>query len=330
MKAIALLSGGLDSILAAKLVLDEGIEVEALNFLTVFCNCTTKDSTCLSSKSAADQLKINLKVLEVSREYLNIVKNPSHGYGRNLNPCIDCRIFMLKKAGEYMRENGASFLVTGEVLGERPMSQRMEAIKLIEKESGMEDLILRPLSAKLFPPTIPEKEGWVNREKFLAIKGRSRKPQIRLAEELGIKDYPCPAGGCLLTDKDFSGRMRDLMKFNPDFIVKDVKLLKLGRQFRLNPLAKLIVGRNEKENIRLAELAEESDFCFNPREVKGPTGLGRGTFSREALSLSSQIIARYSDKNGSKSVEVICNNKKDTCTLSAEPIEEEKLLSIRI
>ena len=342
MKAIVLLSGGLDSTLAAKLLLEQGIELEALNFLTVFCNCTphqnrgtqstSKTATCLVSKSAADKLGINLKVFEVSREYLEIVKNPKHGYGRNLNPCIDCRIFMLKKAGEYMRESNASFLVTGEVLGERPMSQRMEAMRLIERESGLEGLILRPLSAKLFPETIPEKEGWVDRDKFLAMQGRSRKPQIKLAEELGISDYPCPAGGCLLTDKSFSCRMRDLMKYTSAFTVKDVKFLKLGRHFRFNNMAKLVVGRNEKENARLSEMAEESDLYFTPSDVKGPIAIGRGKFGTDDILLASRILARYSDSNGSDAVKVMCSRKEDNLEdlLTSLPIKDEKLVTIRI
>ena len=330
MKAIGLLSGGLDSTLAIKLILEQGIEIEALNFLTVFCNCTSGERTCLAGKSAADQLGIKLKVLEISQEYLEIVKNPRHGYGRNLNPCIDCRIFMLKKAGLYMRESGASFLVTGEVLGERPMSQRLEAMRIIERESGLEGLILRPLSAKLFPPTIPEKEGWVNREKLLAIEGRSRKPQIKLAGELGIRDYPCPAGGCLLTDDKFSDRFRDLMKYTPDFRLNDVKLLKLGRHFRFSPGAKLVVGRNEKENASLTTLTEESDQYFIPAEVNGPTGVGRGLFTHDEIMLSSQIIARYSDRNGNESIKITCRNKNNTRCITARPLEEEKLTSLRI
>jgi len=342
MKAITLLSGGLDSTLATRLLLEQGIELEAVNFLTVFCNCTphqdrgarhtSKAATCLVSKTAADQLGIKLKVFEVSKEYLEIVKNPGHSYGRNLNPCIDCRIFMFKKAGEYMRESGASFIVTGEVLGERPMSQRMDAMRLIERESGLEGFILRPLSAKLFPPTIPEKEGWVDREKFLDIQGRSRKPQIKLAGELGITDYPCPAGGCLLTDRSFSNRMRDLMKYLRAFTVKDVRFLKLGRHFRLNNMAKLVVGRNEKENERLSNMAEESDIQFNPSDIKGPLAIGRGRFSQDDMLLASQIVARYSDRNGDDAVKVIVSRKKDNLEhlLTSLPIEEEKLASIRI
>ncbi|MCM8820295.1 MAG: hypothetical protein NC925_05820 [Candidatus Omnitrophica bacterium] len=304
-KAITLLSGGLDSILATKLILEQGIKVEAINFLTVFCTCTKKDATCLASKSAADKLGINLKVFEVSNEFLEIVKNPKHGYGSKMNPCIDCRIFIFKKAKEYMKETGASFLITGEVLGERPFSQRKDALMIIEKEAGLDGLILRPLSAKLLSPTIPEKKGWVDREKLLAIQGRCRKPQMQLAAQFGINDYPCPAGGCLLTDPAFSERLKDLMKYTTNFELNDVKLLKVGRHFRLSSGAKLIVGRNEQENKKLLNLAKKEDLFFYPKELKGPLAIGRGEFDLNLISLSASILARYCDLTDDKPVEVV-------------------------
>ncbi|MEW6007462.1 MAG: hypothetical protein AB1595_04845 [bacterium] len=255
MKAIALLSGGLDSILAVKLILEQGIEIIALNFTSPFCQCNRKNGCGLESKKVADLFKIPLKVERLAEEYLEMVKNPRYGYGKNMNPCIDCRILIFKKAKAYMEELGASFVISGEVLGERPMSQRRRAMEIIEQDSGLTGLVLRPLSAKLFSPTIPEKEGWVEREKLLAITGRSRKPQMKLAEDLGITDYPCPAGGCLLTDPKFASKMKDLLKYNPDFTMNDVWLLKLGRHFRLSHLTKLIVGRNEKENKGIKQLS---------------------------------------------------------------------------
>src|SRR4030067_2044260 len=173
MKAIALLSGGLDSTLAVRVIMEQGVELEALNFMTVFCTCTNRGATCLASQKAVETLGIPLKVFNVSEEYLNVVRNPKHGYGSNMNPCIDCRIFMLKKAKVYMEESGASFIVTGEVLGQRPMSQRRDAMRLIEKEAGLEGFILRPLSAQALPASIPEKEGWIDREGLLKIQGRA-------------------------------------------------------------------------------------------------------------------------------------------------------------
>lgn len=331
-KAIALLSGGLDSILATRLILEQGIAVEALNFMTVFCNCTTKGKSCSAGVAAAHTLGIKLKVMEVSTEYFSVIKSPRYGYGRNLNPCLDCRIFMFKKAAQYMRESGASFIVTGEVLGERPMSQRRDAMRIIERDSGLEGMIVRPLCAHLMEPTIAETQGLVDRKKLLSISGRSRKPQIALAEEFNIRDYPCPAGGCLLTDVGFAGRMRDLMKHTPDFALRDAQLLKCGRHFRLSPQAKLIVGRNEQENNRLHTLARDADIIFQTATVAGPVALGQGRFDREKIILSSRIIARYSDARTEEAVRVSYIVKGDHSAghIDAPVASEDELLPLRI
>ncbi len=304
MKAIALLSGGLDSTLAVRVVLDQGIEVEALNFMTLFCRCTAKGSTCSASQGAARVLGIGLQVRNISDEFLKVVKHPKYGYGKNVNPCLDCRILMFKKAREYMDQNVASFIVTGEVLGERPMSQRREAMHIIERDSELQGLILRPLSAKLLPLTVPEKKGWVNRERLLAITGRSRKPQIKLASDYGINDYPCPAGGCLLTDPGFALRMKDLMKNNPDFSLNDVHLLKLGRHFRLTPLAKVVMGRNEGENDKILSLAKEGDTILSVKHFPGPLTLARGELSQQEILRSAVITAKYSKAKSLPEVEV--------------------------
>ncbi|MDD4908985.1 MAG: 7-cyano-7-deazaguanine synthase, partial [Candidatus Omnitrophica bacterium] len=239
MKAIALLSGGLDSILAARLILEQGIEVEGVHFTTVFYGDADYEQASGVAQKAAARLGIGLKIFEISENLIEIVKHPRHGYGANMNPCIDCHTLMFAKAGQYMWQSGASFLVTGEVLGERPMSQHKQALKTIEKESELEGLILRPLSAKLLEVTVPERQGWVDRDKLEAIQGRSRKMQMELADKFNITEYPNPAGGCLLTDPMFSGRLRDLIKHKIDFAVYDIRLLKLGRHFRLNGQAKL-------------------------------------------------------------------------------------------
>jgi tRNA U34 2-thiouridine synthase MnmA/TrmU len=303
-KAIALLSGGLDSTLAVRTVLEQGIEVEALNFITVFCRCTAKGSSCLSSQRAAQKLGIGLEVFNISEEFLEVVKHPKYGYGKNVNPCLDCRILMFKKGHEHMNRNGASFIVTGEVLGERPMSQRREAMHIIERESGLQGLVLRPLSAKLLPLTVPEKKGWINRESLLAISGRSRKPQIKLASDFGINDYPCPAGGCLLTDPGFALRMRDLLKNKPDFSLNDVHLLKLGRHFRLTPMAKVVVGRNEDENRKIMSFTMEGDTILRVKDFPGPVALARGDISRQETLRSAIITAKYSKAKFLPEVEV--------------------------
>ncbi len=332
MKAIALLSGGLDSTLAAKVVLDLGIELEALNFLTVFCTCTHRGETCLASQKAVSALGIPLNVLNVSEEYLHVVKNPKHGYGSNMNPCIDCRIFMMKKAKAHMEQIGASFIVTGEVLGERPMSQRRDSMRLIEKEAGLDGLILRPLSARLLPASIPEKEGWVDREKLLRIQGRSRRPQIQLADHYGIRDYPCPAGGCLLTDPGFAKRIRDLMHHHSDFTLNDVHLLKMGRHFRLSPRLKLVVGRNEEENQKIQTFSGEGDILLRLSRFPGPLSLLRGEAGEREIEKAAAITARYSKAKDLKKVEVICKKAKEDGdrSLSVSPLSEKEIEELMI
>lgn len=327
MKAVALLSGGLDSSLAAKVVMEQGIELEALNFMTVFCTCTNRGETCLASQKAVEALGIPLKVLNVSEEYLDVVKHPKHGYGSNMNPCIDCRIFMLKKARTYMEETGSAFIVTGEVLGQRPMSQRRDAMRLIEKEAELDGLILRPLSAKLLPPSTPEKEGWIDRERLLKIQGRSRKPQIQLAVHFGIRDYPCPAGGCLLTDPGFAKRMKDLILHQPDFSLNDVHLLKMGRHFRLSLKSKLVVGRNEEENQKIQTFSKEGDILFKVARYPGPLSLLRGEGEEGEIERAAAITARYGKARDLKKVEVIYTKMKGNGerSLSISPVSENEI-----
>jgi len=332
MKAIALLSGGLDSTLAARLVLDQGIELEALNFMTVFCTCTNKGATCLASQKAVETLGIPLRVFNVSEEYLNVVRNPKHGYGSNMNPCIDCRIFMLKKAKAYMEESGGSFIVTGEVLGQRPMSQRRDAMRLIEKEAGLEGYILRPLSAQFLPVTLPEREGWVDREKLLNIQGRSRKPQMKLAEQFNIRDYPCPAGGCLLTDPGFARRIRDLMDHQYDFSLNDVHLLKFGRHFRLSPTVKLVVGRNEEENQKIETFSRAGDVLLKTVRYPGPVSLLRGEASETERERAASITARYSKAKGMEKVEVHYQKveREEEKSIFVSPLSEAEIQKERI
>ena len=331
-KAIALLSGGLDSTLAIKVVLEQGVEVEAINFITPFCTCSPKGGGCLISKRVADNLGISLQVRNVSREYLDIIKHPKYGYGKNLNPCIDCRIFMFKKAAEFMKSKGASFIITGEVLGERPMSQRRDAMNIIERDAHLKGLILRPLSAKLLSPSIPEIKGWIDREKLLEIQGRSRKPQIALAEQWDIKDYACPAGGCLLTDSVFARRLRDLMDENMNFTLNDIHLLKIGRHLRLSKKVKAVVGRNEKENKKLMTFAEKGDLVIEKNGLPGPITILRGEADEAIKRLAASITAAYGKGNNLDLIEVKTNKlpEGDEDTFLVRPYKQEEIKSFFI
>lgn len=293
MKAVAMLSGGLDSRLAVRLIQEQGIEVMALNYITPFCTCTAKSSCRLEAKKASEEYGIDLKVFYVFEEFIEIIKHPKYGHGRGVNPCLDCRILMFSKAKEYMDEIGASFLVTGEVLGERPMSQRPDAMRIIEQDSGLAGLIVRPLSAGLLEPSLPEQRGWVDRQLLLNISGRSRKPQIELAEKLGLNDYPCAAGGCLLTDKDFASRLKELLKQKPNPSRNDLMLLKVGRH-RVFGDSRIVVGRNEKENFRIQTLARAGDVLMEVKDFLGPVTLIRGDISEEIIEKAARLTARYS------------------------------------
>jgi len=293
-KALALLSGGLDSTLAVKMMIEQGVEVTALNFTSPFCNCTGKKAGCQHQASkVAQEFGIPIRVVPKGMDYMRMVENPPHGYGRGMNPCVDCRIYILRKAKEMMPALGASFIITGEVIGQRPMSQRRQQIDLIEKESGLEGLVLRPLSAQHFPPTVPEREGLVDRERLLAISGRSRKIQIALAEELGIGDYPCPAGGCMLTDQMMAVRLRDLFEHTPDYGFNDLQLLKVGRHFRLAKDLKIILGRDEEENDQIARLALPGATLFLPEDFRGPTAYVRDLSNGADKAVIGSILARY-------------------------------------
>jgi len=319
-KAIGLLSGGLDSTLAVKLMMNQGIEVTALNFITPFCTCTKKGCRHEASR-IAKEFVIKIKVIAVKEDYIKMVKNPKYGYGKNINPCIDCRIFMLKKAKEYMEEMNASFLFTGEVLGQRPMSQRRKAMTLIEKEAGLEGLILRPLSAQFLEPTIPEKEGLIDREKLFGIRGRWRKPQMKLAEELNIKDYQCPAGGCRLTDLQFARKVREAFEHNEDS-VGDMILLRYGRHFRLPSGVRVIVGRNEEENSIISRFAEEKDLLMEVVGFGSPITLLKDSCDKRDIKMAASVCVRYSNYKGKAEVRIGCRERWKK-NLFIEPIKEE-------
>jgi len=305
-KAIALMSGGLDSNLAVRIVHDMGIEIIGVHFTGPFCLCNRGTGGCIHyAKKIAGEIGIRFSTIGLGDEYLEIVVHPRHGRGSGMNPCLDCRILMFKKTKAMMAAEDASFILTGEVLGQRPMSQLRDKLRIIERESGLEGLILRPLSARHFPPTVPEEQGWVDRNALLDIQGRGRRPQIALAEKLQIGDYPCPAGGCLLTDKHFAARLREHIDHTGGLQMSDIALLKLGRHFRLPSGAKLVVGRNQEECESLDKLARDTDMLLVPRDIAGPTGLVRGeSLSENAREIAATVLAAYCSGDEAVAVEV--------------------------
>jgi tRNA U34 2-thiouridine synthase MnmA/TrmU len=287
-RAIGLLSGGLDSRLAARLMIEQNIEVLGVAFVTPFFGSE-------KARQAAEQLKIPLQILDITQPHWAMLRQPRYGYGKGLNPCIDCHALMLREAGKLMETIGADFLFTGEVLGQRPFSQTRPSLRAVEKASGCLDVILRPLSARLLPETRPEREGLVDRSRLLDISGRSRKRQMALAENYGLNDYPAPAGGCLLTDPIFSRRLKELLAHSPEPELREIELLKTGRHFRLHPNLKIIVGRNKKENEAIEALAEEQDLTARCLGFPGPLVLAVGSSTAEDWERAAQLAATYSD-----------------------------------
>ena len=314
-KAISLISGGLDSMLATQVMLDQGIHVEGINFYTGFCveghtHAIRKQDRAKPKRNnalwVAEQLGIKLHIIDVIEEYKDVVINPSHGYGSNLNPCLDCKCFMVKKAHQWMEENSFDFIITGEVVGQRPMSQRRDTMPVIQRESGAEDRLLRPLCAKILPETLPEREGWVNREKLLAFNGRGRKPQIALASQMGITDFAQPAGGCcFLTDAAYSKKLADLWTTRGErrYELDDIMLLKVGRHLRPRPHFKLIVGREEGEN-RFLEGYRKQFTHIIPISHLGPLVLIDGDLNTGDLEIAARLAARYSQGKNEANVRV--------------------------
>ncbi len=308
-RAISLFSGGLDSICATRLVMEQGIEVIAVKFVSPFFGYDILRDPETYRAGVLEKYGINVLVVDISEDYLGMLRNPAHGFGRYFNPCIDCKIFMLNRARAMLAEMGASFLITGEVLGQRPMSQRRDTLNVIERDSGSRSLLLRPLSAKLLNPTMAETEGLVDREKLLDFSGRGRSRQIELVKRFGIFDFPSPAGGCILADPILSRRIARV--YEGEFVVKpgnmsvvDIELMLLGRQFLLPGNGWLILGRDEKENLRLAELREKGDIHLWIEERSGPEALLRradesfvnSSVREEVLLYAAGLIARYAKK----------------------------------
>jgi tRNA U34 2-thiouridine synthase MnmA/TrmU len=287
-RGLGLCSGGLDSMLAGLVLRAQGIEVEWVAFETPFFSSA-------KARKASRATGIPLTVRSIFPQYITMLRNPPAGYGKQMNPCMDCHTLMFRLAGEIMREKGLDFLFSGEVLGQRPMSQTKPSLRYVEKHSGLGGHILRPLSAKLLPETIPERQGLVDRERLLDIHGRGRKDQIALAKKFGISDYPAPAGGCLLTDKGFSVRLKDLLDHHPEATENEVHLLKFGRHFRLNPQAKLIVGRTEKDNENILRHRDPAqDVVLDVRDYPSPIGILSGGADERTVFLAASICVGYS------------------------------------
>ena len=321
--ALSLLSGGLDSQLAVCVLKKQGVNVSGVVFDSPFFNIAP-------ARAAADHLGIHLHVINFSADIISLVKNPKHGHGSCMNPCIDCHALMLRRAGELMEEMGFDFLGTGEVLDERPMSQNRRSLAVVAKESGYGKLVVRPLSAQLLPETKPEQMGWVSRSRLLALRGRGRKPQMELAEEYGLKAFPSPAGGCLLTEPNFCRRLEDLKEHEGLNGVRSINMLRVGRHFRLRRDLKLVVGRNEGDNVVLEGNAELYDLVLKVEDIPGPTGLIPHTAGEEDLRLGAAICARYSDAPDGEPVAVRIRSAREVRRIEVVAADKDKVEQLRI
>jgi tRNA-specific 2-thiouridylase len=332
-RAVALLSGGLDSSLAVRMMMDQGIDVEAIAIKTPFCDFDCGKGCGHRVKQVSAELKIPLKTVYFGEEYLRMLKEPKHGYGSGMNPCIDCRAMMYREAKKQMEKTSADFIVTGEVLFQRPMSQHSRALQIIEDEADATGKVLRPLSAKHLPPIEAEKNNLINRELLGDIKGRSRKGQLRLAKHYGIEDPPNAAGGCLLTDPAFSKRIKDIFDHSAGIpSINDVELLKLGRHFRLSKNAKLTVGRNMEENEKITSMFLHGDILLEAKDYVGPTGLLRSrVYEESVVKTAASIILRYADSPKYDRCLVMARNEPNHVTeICAESAKDEVILKLRI
>ncbi|MBN2302445.1 MAG: tRNA 4-thiouridine(8) synthase ThiI [Lentisphaerae bacterium] len=322
-RALSLLSGGLDSQLAICILKDQAVDVHGIAFDSPFF--------CIAAaEKAAVDLNIPLHVVNFTADIVSLLSNPKHGFGSCLNPCVDCHALMLRRAGELMEEIGCHFLSTGEVLNERPMSQNFENLAIVAKESGYADVIVRPLSAGLLPATRPEKEGWIDRSRLLSLAGRSRRSQFKLAEEYALKNYPSPAGGCRLTEPNYAKRLMDLRDHEGLHGVGSIMLLRFGRHFRLADKVKLIVGRNENDNVYLEGNAELYDIVLKIEEVPGPTGLMPLTSREDHVRLGAAICARYCDAPGDSEVTVRIRSSRGMGKIKVLPATPEQINHLRI
>jgi tRNA-specific 2-thiouridylase len=338
-KAVSLISGGLDSMLATRLIMEQGIHVEGINFFTGFCveghthAIRKKDKAKPKRNNAlwvAEQLGIKLHIVDVIEPYKDVLLNPKHGYGANMNPCLDCKCFMVGQALEWIKQNDFDFIITGEVIGQRPMSQRKDTMPVVQQESGAGDLLLRPLCAKNLPATLPEREGWVDREKLLDFSGRTRKPQMALAKQYGFTDYASPAGGCcFLTDETYSRKLVDLWQAHDsrDYELDDIMLLKVGRHIRPRPNFKLIIGREEGEN-KYMEGYRKQYSSMRSTSHTGPLVLIDGQTSDKDIELAARITARFGHGKTADQVEIEASfTDGSSKLLKVEPLPPDQLLN---
>ncbi len=330
-KAISLYSGGLDSTLSVLQMMKYGVEVEAITFMTHFgCDATDSSSCGSNPYPAANKFGFKVKLSHLGEKFIEIVKNPRHGHGKNMNPCIDCRLLMIQEAKSYLEMVNADFIITGEVLGQRPMSQRRFALDLVARECGLEGRLVRPLSGRLLPQTLPEKEGLIQRDWLLDIEGRTRKRQMALAKEFGLTEYPNPAGGCLLTDRNYSDRLRDLLKYKSDVTFDDLNLLRVGRHFRLGANAKLVIGHDDAENQAIRSLAKENDVILEAADFPSPTGLLRGQIDDNLIAAAASIVARYSDGRRQSGLRIEITPSTEPKFVIVNPIDEPALVACRL
>ncbi len=306
--AVALISGGLDSVLAAKVIMELGFHVTGLYFTSAFSKSYTQEHTTHAAR-VAKAIGIDLRIMDMGQDYIDLIRKPVHGYGKHMNPCIDCKIFMLSRAKSVMRELDAPFVITGEVLGQRPMSQRRDTLNVIERDADMKGMVLRPLSATLLPATSAEQNGLIQRDKLLGISGRSRTVQLQLAERYGIKGFSTPAGGCLLTDANFSDKLRDLFVEKQDVNSHDVRLLTVGRHYRMEDGVKIVVGRDNGENQVLISLAAHGYHLFVPHGFPGPVAVVNSSPTQDIKQTIGRLIITYSKQVPGRSYHIRYGNE---------------------
>ena len=329
-KVVALLSGGLDSQLAIKMMQEQGFDVSAVAIKTPFCDFDCGRGCGFEIRERADDLNVNLKTVYLGDEYIEMLKHPKHGIGAGFNPCIDCRSMMFDAAKKHMEEIGAEFIISGEVLGQRPMSQHAPALRTIEKESDLVGKIVRPLSAALLPETDPEKNGLIKRENLGMIRGRTRRNQLDMAKKYGIENPPNAGGGCLLTEPQFGVKAKDLFSHTENPTINDIDLLKIGRHFRLDEQTKFIVGRNKDENEMIKAIALPGDILLEAKDFVGPISILRGSNAKEHLKFASSVTLRYSDAPNNEQAIVSIRGNDLVEEIASESAEEESYIKFRM